>query len=232
LSGIYIRGGAVAPGIVSIGDELGSILIIHRNDVALHVLFEEIGIKIAVCIGRSAIAVADGRACLVVEINQGVLLCVVEENGFLDDLGAVDRVFVAKGVAVVKFLGGANAVRIVKKAEALAGAAAPGLQLPSLPGQRLTANGKGISDGVIGDALTVEIGQKITPRGVTVGIADGGLHRTQGGGGKGVGLFGGDISPVVIGIDVGFSQGAVVLPHHKPRLPHVSPLRKMIDPGI
>ena len=101
LSGIYIRGGAVAPGIVSIGDELGSILIIHRNDIALQVLFEEIGIKIAVCIGRSPIAVTDGRAGLVVEINKSIGFGTVNVDRFLDDLGAVDRVFVAKGIPVV-----------------------------------------------------------------------------------------------------------------------------------
>ena len=80
-----IRYSAIAPRIVGVGDKLSASRIIYRNDIALQVLFEPIGIEYTFGIGGLPVLHTNGRTLSIIEVQQEIVAPL-----FPNDLGIVD----------------------------------------------------------------------------------------------------------------------------------------------
>jgi len=94
----YQRNSSFTPSIVVIGGNLGSALVIDRNDIALKILLKQIIIEYSGSKGTCAVSNTYRSLTFIVQINEGVGFNAVNINRFLYDLRTIKGIFVTSNL--------------------------------------------------------------------------------------------------------------------------------------
>ena len=131
----------VAPGVIGVGQNLGSAGIIYSDDIPLQILLEVEGIEGVCCIAGGSVLHPDGRATFVIQVDQQITA-----PSFTNDLGAVQSVDMLNAI---HRLAGTDSVGVVEEFNYRVGFLHL-LELTAVPRQGVAVEGFGVTYGVVG----------------------------------------------------------------------------------